>query len=317
MSERLVYVGKVVSLESIPSADRILSATVVCGPGGKWRGVVQKDKWKVGDLCRVYLPDSIIPENPEMKFMESSKWRVKMQRFRGAPSEVVIMPHSELAGVGTDLTFYLGVKRYIKPMPACLNGESIGDFPSFLRKTDENNYQIVPVEISKLQGKPYYITEKADGSSTTAYKYNGVFGLCSRNLELKPSESGYWQIARKYGLETRLPEGFAIQWETCGPGIQSNPMGLTELAAFAFNVFDIENQKYLAYLDMWEFLLRIEFPIARLVAHGREFNPENMADLAKIKYPNGEWAEGIVIRSQEPIAGNIVSFKVINLEYED
>lgn len=33
----------------------------------------------------------------------------------------------------------------------------------------------------------------------------------------------------QHNLEERLPEGFAIQWETCGPKIQGNPMGFTDI----------------------------------------------------------------------------------------
>ena len=53
----LVYVGKIVLLEDIPNAHFIKSATVVCGKGGKWRGVVRKSDFSKGDKCLVYLPD--------------------------------------------------------------------------------------------------------------------------------------------------------------------------------------------------------------------------------------------------------------------
>ncbi len=35
----LVYVGKIINIEPIPTADFIVSATVVCGEGGKWKGI--------------------------------------------------------------------------------------------------------------------------------------------------------------------------------------------------------------------------------------------------------------------------------------
>src|SRR5690606_30705445 len=136
-----------------------------------------------------------------------------------APSEVVIMP-LQIAGeeVGFDCTEMLGVTKYHKPVPANLHGKIKGEFPSFIPKTDEPNYQNSEGQdyIEKLEGQPYYITEKADGSSTTAYKYKGHFGVCSRNWELERDENnGYWQIAIRYNLEENLPEGYAIQWETC------------------------------------------------------------------------------------------------------
>lgn len=131
----LVYVGRILALDTIENADYIVCATVVCGIGGKWRGVVTKGIYEVGSKCIVYLPDALIPESEEMAFMKSSNWRVKMRRFRGAPSEVVIMPFlSSYIGyginIGEDMTEQLGVTKYHKPVPANLQGKAIGDFPS-------------------------------------------------------------------------------------------------------------------------------------------------------------------------------------------
>jgi len=82
----LVYVGKVIALDPIENADKIVCATVVCGEGGKWRGVVRKAEFEVGSMCDVFLPDAQIPEDrrEEFKFLESSGYRVKMRKFRGA-----------------------------------------------------------------------------------------------------------------------------------------------------------------------------------------------------------------------------------------
>jgi len=75
----LVYVGKVTELTPIPGADFIEAATVVCGKGGKWRGVVKRVDFEVGDLCIVYLPDSIIPESDYMRFMEKKKDEIRKE----------------------------------------------------------------------------------------------------------------------------------------------------------------------------------------------------------------------------------------------
>src|SRR5277367_1195910 len=91
MNQNLVVVGKVIEIKSIPNADFIESATVVCGKAGKWSGIVKKDQFQFGSMCLVYLPDAQVTPHDDMKFLESSNWRVKMRRFRGAPSEVVIM----------------------------------------------------------------------------------------------------------------------------------------------------------------------------------------------------------------------------------
>jgi len=317
MNDSLVYVGRIISLDPIPTADLISSATVVCGPGGKWRGVVRKTDFTVGDKCLVFLPDAIIPENPSMEFLRSSNWRVKMRRFRGAPSEVVIIPHA-FDHIGDDLTKSCGVTKYVKDMPAKLAGICKSTFPSFIPKTDEPNWQRCEEWIALLKGQPYYITEKADGSSSTAYTWKGEFGVCSRNYELLESEkNGYWQIANRYNLREKLPEGYAIQWETCGPGIQKNPMGLKLIAGFAFNVFDIEKQQYLDYPSQNNFLAALNFCPVRHLDNGPSFNFDDLTELAKGKYDSGVDREGIVIRSQFPIAGQRISFKAINLDYKD
>ena len=209
----LVYIGKVIAMEAIEGADFIACATVICGKGGKWKGVVRKVECDIGLLVTVYLPDSIITEAHSkeygMDFMKSSNYRVKMRRFKGAPSEVVIMPLQVAGGeVGSDITELLNVTKYHKPIPANLQGKVKREFPSFIPKTDEPNYQnsIGQEYIEKLVGQPFYITEKADGSSTTAFKYKGVFGIVSRNWELERDENnGYWEIAIRHKLEENLP----------------------------------------------------------------------------------------------------------------
>ncbi len=321
MDEGLVYVGKITVIETIPNADQIVSATVVCGQGGKWRGVVRKAEIELGDLCVVYLPDALIPESDKMRFMASSGWRVRMRRFRGAPSEVVItrfpLSMPMIPAVGDNLTGWFGVTKYYKPVPANLNGMAKGLFPQFIPKTDEPNYQRELDWVDALVGMPYYITEKADGSSTTAFKYKGEFGVCSRNLELKRNEdNGYWKVAIKYGVEEKLPEGVAIQWETVGPGIQSNPHGLKDIDGLAFSAYNIEQHRYFSFGELKDLCKTIEFPMCHVVDEGESFSKDGVELLGEGKYANGKQREGVVVRSQENISSTPISFKVINLGYD-
>jgi hypothetical protein len=62
----------------------------------------------------------------------------------------------------------------------------------------------------------------------TFYLIDGVFGVCSRNLDLK-EEGGttFWEVARREGVEEKMKAidehwSFAIQGELIGPGIQGN-----------------------------------------------------------------------------------------------
>ena len=323
-SEGLVYIGKITEILPIEEADFIVAASVVCGKGGKWKGIIKKEQLAVGDLCHVYLPDALIPESPEMSFMKSSDWRVRMRRFRGSPSEVVIMPikrpYEEGVNLGTDITSLMGVTKYHKPVPPGLQGKMIGEFPSFIPKTDEPNYQNAEGQemMELLKGRPYYITEKCDGSSTTAFKYKGHFGICSRNWELARDETnGYWQIAKKYELEENLPEGYALQWETCGPRIQSNPMGLKEISAFGFSGYNILEHRYLTADELVRLMDELNFPSALHLDCGESFSVEEVDLIGEGFYRNGKPREGVVVRSRENLpSGKPISFKVINLDYE-
>jgi len=327
--EGLVYIGKIIDIQPIEGADFIVSATVVCGPGGRWRGVCKKEEFQVGDLCNVFLPDSVIPEQDALSFMKSSNWRVKMRRFKGAPSEVLIVTNNIIGdpynvfdwnSVGRDITKLNGVTKYHKPVPANLQGKAKGEFPGFIPKTDEPNYQNAEGQegVEILIGKPYYITEKADGSSTTAFKYKGQFGVCSRNWELERNEeNGYWKVAIQHKLEERLPEGYAIQWETCGPKIQSNPMGFTSVLGLAFSVYNIQDRRYLELEEFIDFCTELKFPMVHILEHEQSFSIENLEILGEGTYNNGKQREGVVVRSTTNLLGHKpVSFKVINLNYE-
>lgn len=320
-NENLVFIGKIVQLEPIEGADFIVSATVVCGQGGKWRGIVRKVDFEVGSECLVFLPDSLLNEKDHhyLPFMKDSNWRVKMRRFKGAPSEVLITPISNVrfSHIGDDVTEQLNVRKYHKPIPAHLQGEAKGFFPDFIPKTDELNYQRYPELVNGLVGKPWYMTEKADGSSTTAYRYKGEFGICSRNLELvRNPDNGYWKVAEKYQLESNLPEGIAVQWETCGPGIQSNPMGLKEIDGFMFSGYNILERRYLTFTELKKMSISLGFPTVRLIEWGHCFIPHGVETRGEGVYSNGKQREGVVIRSQENHGHAPISFKVINLNFE-
>lgn len=322
MNDGLVFIGKIVSLEAIPGADFIVSATVVCGQGGKWKGIVKKQDFQVDDLCVTFLPDSLLNplDHDYLVFMKDSGWRVKMRRFKGAPSEVLIIPRTiedKNYLIGDDVTWLYKVTKYHKPVPAHLQGIAKGNFPDFIPKTDELNYQRHPELVDNLIGKPWYMTEKADGSSTTAYKWKGQFGLCSRNLELERNEAnGYWVVAIKHKVEENLPEGIAIQWETCGPGIQSNPMLLPEIRGFLFSGYNIAERRYLTFDELRKLSQDMEFPMVRLIEWGNRFIRDGVETRGEGVYASGRQREGVVIRSQHNYGHAPISFKVINLGFE-
>ena len=319
MTDELVFIGNIVLLEDVPNADFIVSATVVCGRGGKWKGIVRKAEFQEGDACLVYLPDSLVPnDDPDLEFMKSSSYRVKMRRLRGTPSEVLIMPNRfHDLSIGFDCTSRCRVTKYHKPVAAHLQGIAKGNFPDFIPKTDELNYQRYGDLVDALVGQPYYITEKCDGSSTTAYRYKDNFGLCSRNLELEKNiGNGYWDVCVKHELEQKLPDDYAIQWETCGPKIQSNPMELNEIQGFLFSGYRISEHRYLTFAELRSLSAQLAFPMVRVLSVGNSFTKDGIELLGEGLYDNGKQREGVVVRSQDNVYGKPISFKVINLNYE-
>jgi RNA ligase (TIGR02306 family) len=310
----MVFVGKVIGLDKIEGADLICCATVVCGPGGKWRGVVRKAEFDIGTMCDVFLPDALIPENlhNEFAFLESSRFIVKMRRFKGSPSEVVILRQQSQGEIGDDVSHYYGVTKYEKPVPANLAGYAAGNFPPFIPKTDEPNWQTCSQMIGKWT-EPVIVTLKCDGSSTTAFKLNGELRVCSRNLELQHAkQNGYWAMAIKHGLEEKLPEGIALQWETCGPGIQKNPMGLSEISAFAFGAYNITERRYCTFEEFTTLCTQMDFPTAPLISRLETLQGVDVESLGRLRYDNGKPAEGVVLRNETYSK----HMKVINLDFK-
>lgn len=320
----VAYIGKIIEMKAIENADLIESAVVICGKGGKWTGVVKKGDFTIGDEVEVYLQDALLPQNERFAFMERRHWRVSMARMRGAPSECLIMPKTIEGEVGDDIADLVGVTKYEKPIPFTLTGEIAGNFPDFVPKTDEINYQMAPEMVEALHGRPWIATEKADGTSCTAYWHNGHFGVCSRNWELREGNNIYWQMARKYHIEELLSQekyqDIALQFEIVGPNIQGNPMGLVENEIRVFDAWDINFQHYFTTSTTNGICSKNGLPFVSVVKTGTyfAFDDDALRKLAEGEYPNGKQREGIVVRNFDFSVHNEnrVSFKVINLLYK-
>jgi RNA ligase (TIGR02306 family) len=317
----LAVVGRVVSVEPIAGADRIQSAVVTCASAGRWSGVVGKDV-AVDQVVTVFLQDAILPPDERWAFMEKMKWRVRMAKFKGVPSECLIVSGAPDLPVGTNLTDLIGVVKYEKPLPAQMAGDAVGSFPSFIPRTDEENFQKVPWLVEKMKTESWYATEKADGTSCTVWNDENGMHVCSRNFELKEfSESGgtniYWRMARKYELQNVSP-GFALQFEIVGPGVQSNPMGLAENEIRVFTVWDRLKKKPVGLHSLIDVCGDYPLPMVRVVADSNATSTPNsdseLRKMAEITYlKSGKPGEGVVVRA----VNSSWSFKVINLAYRD
>lgn len=260
---KLACIKRIDSIEPIDGADAIELAVL-----GGWKTVVKKNEYKVGDLavyCEVdsWIPTELAPflsKGKEPREFEGVKGeRLKTIKLRGALSQGLLLPFDVLRGAvvilaeGDDVTEFLGIKKWERPMNAQLAGMARGNFPSFIPKTDQERCQNMVKEINAAidAGLKFEVTEKLEGSSMTCYLHQGVFGVCSRNLDLKETEGNtFWQVARSDGIEEKMRAvdenwDFAIQGELIGPGIQGNIYKLSKPEFRVFDVYNIQQGKYL------------------------------------------------------------------------
>jgi len=165
----------------------------------------------------------------------------------------------------------------------------------------------------------FYVTEKLDGSSATFYFKDGVFGVCSRNLELKETpDNTFWKVARQLKLEEilgTLDENICLQGELIGEGIQGNPYKIKGQTVKFFNAFDIDEYRRLSFTEFSN--LMNKFKLDTVPVLDENFNlPETIDELLlfaegkSLLNPNTE-REGLVIRSQDIS----ISFKAISNKF--
>jgi RNA ligase (TIGR02306 family) len=127
-----------------------------------------------------------------------------------------------------------------------------GRFPGFLPKTDETRVQVLEAVLQRHKGKTFYVTEKLDGTSFSAFFRQGEFGICSRNLWMDEADESnvLARVARGMKLEEKLRAAreklghdVAIQAEVIGPGIQKNKYALKEVTLRVFSVLNVDTYR--------------------------------------------------------------------------
>jgi RNA ligase (TIGR02306 family) len=322
MERKLVTIQTIKSLQPIEGADLIEHARVM-----GWDAVVKKGEFQVGDRCVFFEVDSVLPKDqPWAAFMESRKFRVKTLRLKGVLSQGLALPLKSFTNlsdphVGADVTEQVGVVKY-EPPASGLSNNYVGEWPAFLPKTDEIRLQSELGLLTELRDHPYYITTKCDGTSCTLFKFNNEFGVCSRNLQISMDSLAYGDIIKRYDLANTLLEGYAIQGELCGPGIQKNHMGLDGYELFVFDLYNIEQKKYLGWQELIDKATQMRLITVPLLEKGDAFPYELDALLAKAKgkYPLSKRnIEGIVVKPLTPMYSPALrgrlSFKVLNNDY--
>ena len=262
---KMATIRKIDTILPIDGADAIECAVI-----GGWKVVVKKGEFSVGDLavyCEIdsWIPTELAPflsKGKEPREFEGIKGeRLRTVKLRGQLSQGLLLPMTDLLKMkydgeavveeGDDISEILGIVKWEKPMNAQLAGMARGNFPSLIPKTDQERVQNLVKEIASAGDMDFEVTEKLEGSSMTCYLIDGVFGVCSRNLDLKETaDNTFWQVARAEGIEEKMREQFgladyAIQGELIGPGIQGN---IYKLSKPEFHVFDVYNIQYGQYL---------------------------------------------------------------------
>ena len=274
---KMASIRSIDNIEPITDADSIEVATV-----GGWKVVVKKGEFKTNDLV-VYLeidswvPTSLAPflsKGKEPKVFNGVKGeRLQTVKLRGQISQGLLLPidcttisdgEGNVISVseGDDVTEFLGIQKWERPLPTQLQGQAKGNFPSFIRKTDQERCQNLQKNIFvDWKDLEWEISLKLDGSSLTGYYNNGETGICSRNLELMDNDensgNSFIQTFNSSGLKDAIKSigrNVAVQGEMMGEKIQGNRENLTGTILFIFDVFDIDNQQYMTPQDRLEFI---------------------------------------------------------------
>lgn len=281
-SRKLASIRLIKELLPIEGADNIEIAII-----DGWQCVVKKRDFVAGDQCMYFEIDSFLPIREQYEFLRKSSYkkykkpdgdivegfRIKTMKLRGKLSQgLALRPYDVFESehyddypinvgdecmIGMDCSEILAVTLYEKPIPAQMVGIAKGNFPSFIRKTDQERVQNVWGDVKALNTE-WEVTAKLDGTSCTFYYNDGVFGVCSRNMELIEDENNiYWKMAKKYDVETILREygqNIAFQGEIIGEGIQGNPCGIKGQDFFLFDIWDIDDQSYFSHGCRTEFM---------------------------------------------------------------
>jgi RNA ligase (TIGR02306 family) len=303
---KLATVRKISEIRPIEGADAIELAII-----DGWQTVIKKNEYRVGDLavyCEIdsWIPTTLAPflskgKEPRV-FNGVSGERLRTVKLRGALSQGLLLPMSVLAGEdsmdvsayapGDDCTEYLGIQKWEMPIPAQLAGQVRGNFPSQIPKTDQERVQNLVREVREAAANElqFEITEKLEGSSMTCYLIDGVFGVCSRNLDLKETETNaFWQVARREKIEEKMRAAyngsdFALQGELIGPGIQGNIYKLSQCEFYVFDVYNVSGGFYAIPSERRSLIADMGLKHVPVICPDKDLGVGSVADIL-------EWAE--------------------------
>ena len=261
---------------------------------------------------------------------------------------------SDTVGEAIDVSQKLGIVKYEeKPRnfgtPGTKTKRVRPGNPNFRYYTDIENIKHFPTVLK--QGEPVWVTEKLHGTSFRCGWFKkdhyslwdrlkkffgfevGEWEFCygSRKVDITAAsdyrgfygEDIYGKIAKKYDLRNRLPKGYALYGEICGPGIQKDyDYGLKEHELFVYDVMDTETLQWLPATHALKLIEHFHLRSVPVLGSGIHYDPFN----THIRYSDNLFStidpktvrEGIVIKPLEERIDNRVGrviLKVINPAY--
>ena len=366
MSRKLASVQKIKAIKPIEGADRIEIVQVL-----NWDCVAKKGEYQAGDLVIYFEIDSLLPDIPAFEFLKGSSWSQKLNKykisthkFRNQISQGLVMPIKDLEEIdrqihnreecvpiayteGTDLTEILNIEKYEPPVSNGPLGDTI-HHEWYVPKTDEERIQVcaenvLPKYVESEQDD-WYASIKLDGTSCTVGLFDDAFLIGGRNQWYK-GPNMYTETVNKYAFDGDIKNKFeyyqavngiyvVFQGELCGPGIQSNKLGLKEKELFVFNAFVSKTGKNGSYIKcdlLYMLKLCEEFGLKHVplieIKNEFQFNSKETVDDTVerlLKYADGikyrdyfedaspnQIAEGVVFRLEDMTN----SFKVISNKF--
>ncbi len=337
---KLVTKRTISELNAIDWADRIEIAWI-----DDWQVIVKKGEFKVGDTCVFHEIGCFVPNTSTYSFLKplrtqngSEGFKIKTMKMKGIVSQGLALPLNCFSDFiyaipeDFDLAPLLGVVKWeddVVDYNLNCKGEKVSTFPDFIRKTDEERLQNLSKYYNKeIKGKDFYVTLKLHGSSCTVYYKDGRLGVCSRNQEIEEIEgNAYWRAVRESGLDKALIDlctqentggeiiisNLAIQCELVGPKINGNMNKFDGLELYAFNIWDIDHQRYWGPSLLFHAGNAFNFktvPLLGIIEECEYTIPELLA-MAEGPSINCDYREGIVFKR----ADGKFSFKAISKEF--
>ena len=272
MTRKLATIRKIEEIKPIEGADAIEAARV-----DGWWVVIKKGEFAVGDTV-IYLEiDSWVPQELAPFLVKGAipreyngvkGERLRTVKLRGQISQGLILPLYNYGPTAAamqachstrpydpdethfDVSEVLGIQKWEPEVAASMRGTIRGNFPSWLRKTDQERIQNCYKEVSKKFDSLWVAEEKLDGSSMTVGMLGDEVHVCSRNLSIKLDdvENTFVKTALSTNAINALMsygKNIALSGELIGPGIQGNKYALTAHQWHIFDIYDVDAGCYM------------------------------------------------------------------------